>query len=272
MAGRAPETKATAKAQPADCFAVVAARFNEAISKKLADGAVGVLERGGVAPGRIETHWVPGSFELPQAALALARTGRYAGIVCVGVVIKGETPHFEYLASTAAQGIGRAALDTGVPISFGVVTALSPEQAWARAGGAVGNRGEEAALATLEMAEWLRAMRATPRHKPRGPGQHGRRRGREFAEILIRGAKLHEPKIDEIISQYALNWELDRMAVVDRNILRQGVFELLWMADVPPKVAINEALEIAKKFSTHESGRFINGILDRIHKELRPPT
>ena len=97
------------------------------------------------------------------------------------------------------------------------------------------------------------------------------REAREFAEILIRGTKLHEPKIDEMISQYAKNWELDRMAVVDRNILRQGIFELLWM-DVPPKVAINEALEVAKKFSTHESSRFINGILDRIHKELRPPS
>ena len=95
---------------------------------------------------------------------------------------------------------------------------------------------------------------------------------RDFAEVLIRGAKLHEPKIDELISQFAENWELDRMAVVDRNILRQGVFEILWMEDVPPKVAINEALEVAKKFSTHESSRFINGILDRIHKELRAPS
>jgi len=98
------------------------------------------------------------------------------------------------------------------------------------------------------------------------------REAREFAEILIRGTKLHEPKIDEMITQYAQNWELDRMAVVDRNILRQGIFELLWMEDVPSKVAINEALEVAKKFSTQESSRFINGILDRIHKELRPPS
>jgi N utilization substance protein B len=93
---------------------------------------------------------------------------------------------------------------------------------------------------------------------------------REFAESLVRGAKLHQAKIDELISQYAENWELDRMAVVDRNILRGGIFELLWAAEIPPKVAINEALEVAKKFSTHESSRFINGILDRIHKELRP--
>jgi N utilization substance protein B len=98
------------------------------------------------------------------------------------------------------------------------------------------------------------------------------REAREFAEILIRGTKLHEPKIDEMITQYAENWELDRMAVVDRNILRQGIFELLWMEDVPSKVAINEALEVAKKFSTQESSRFINGILDRIHKELRSPS
>ena len=93
---------------------------------------------------------------------------------------------------------------------------------------------------------------------------------RDFAEALVRGTKLHEAKIDELISHYALHWELERMAVVDRNILRQGIFEILWACDVPPKVAINEALEVAKKFSTQESSRFINGILDRIHKELRP--
>ena len=95
---------------------------------------------------------------------------------------------------------------------------------------------------------------------------------REFADSLVRGAKLHQAKIDELIAQYAENWELDRMAVVDRNILREGIFELLWEADVPPKVAINEALEVAKKFSTQESSRFINGILDLVHRELRPST
>lgn len=92
---------------------------------------------------------------------------------------------------------------------------------------------------------------------------------REFAEALVRGTKLHEAKIDEMIAQYAENWDLDRMAVVDRNILREGIFELLWMIEIPPKVAINEALEVAKKFSTRESSRFINGVLDRVRKELR---
>jgi len=92
---------------------------------------------------------------------------------------------------------------------------------------------------------------------------------RSFAEHLVRGTKLHQGKIDELIQQYALHWELERMAVVDRNILREGIFELLWVSEVPPKVVINEALEVAKKFSTQESSGFINGILDRVHKELR---
>ena len=94
---------------------------------------------------------------------------------------------------------------------------------------------------------------------------------RGFVESLVRGTKVHQQKIDEVIGQFAENWDLDRMAVVDRNILREGVFELLWMMEIPPKVAINEALEVAKKFSTRESSRFINGLLDRVHKELRPP-
>lgn len=93
---------------------------------------------------------------------------------------------------------------------------------------------------------------------------------RSFAEQLVRGTKLHQEKIDELIQQYAEHWDLERMAVVDRNILREGIFELLWMSEVPPKVVINEALEVAKKFSTEESSSFINGILDRVHKELRP--
>ena len=93
---------------------------------------------------------------------------------------------------------------------------------------------------------------------------------RAFAEALVRGAKANQPKIDETIAQFTEHWDLDRMAVVDRNLLRLAVYELLWQSDVPAKVAINEAIEIAKKFGTQESGRFINGILDRIHKELRP--
>jgi N utilization substance protein B len=93
---------------------------------------------------------------------------------------------------------------------------------------------------------------------------------RAFGDALVRGTKTNQTKIDQVISQFAEHWDLERMAVVDRNILRLAVYELLWTADVPPKVAINEAIEIAKKFGTKESSRFINGVLDRIHKELRP--
>jgi N utilization substance protein B len=93
---------------------------------------------------------------------------------------------------------------------------------------------------------------------------------RRFADALVRGTKEHQGKSDALIAQYAEHWELERMAVVDRNILRLAVYELLEGREVPPKVAINEAIEIAKKFGTQESSRFINGILDRIHKELRP--
>jgi len=91
-----------------------------------------------------------------------------------------------------------------------------------------------------------------------------------FAETLVRGTKASQAKIDQMIEQYTENWALDRMAAVDRNILRVAVYEMLWTDEAPGKVVINEAIEIAKKFGTKESGRFINGVLDRIHKELRP--
>jgi 6,7-dimethyl-8-ribityllumazine synthase len=154
MAGRAPKPtiRPAGRRAARERLAVVAARFNEDIVKKLVDGAIEALARHGVPAEQVDVHWVPGSFELPQAALMLARSRRYAAVVCVGAVIKGATPHFEYVSGVAAHGISRAALDTGVPVSFGVITALSAEQAWARAGGSVGNRGEEAALAALERA------------------------------------------------------------------------------------------------------------------------
>lgn len=166
MAGAAPQTGPDARRAPAGRFAVVAARFNESISKKLADGAASALEAGGLPADCVEVHWVPGSFELPQAAKALARTGRYTGIVCVGVIIRGETPHFEYLSSAVAHGLSLVGLETGVPVSFGVITALTEGQAWERAGGAVGHRGEEAARAALELAGFMRGLK-TGRARPR---------------------------------------------------------------------------------------------------------
>jgi 6,7-dimethyl-8-ribityllumazine synthase len=146
-------------------YAVVAARFNEPISRRLVEGALHAFAAAKVVEERIEVYWVPGSFELPQAARHLAITGRYAGIVCVGVVIRGQTPHFEHVAREAAAGIREVALATGVPTGFGVITTLDEEQAWARAGGAVGNRGEEAAAAVIEMAAFVQHVRAKPKRR-----------------------------------------------------------------------------------------------------------
>jgi 6,7-dimethyl-8-ribityllumazine synthase len=167
MAGRAPKVRRARLAGDSLRFAIVAARFNERITQRLVDGALGAFRGAGLKDDAVEVHWVPGSFELPQAAAHLAATRRYAGIVCVGVVIRGQTPHFEHVAREAAAGIRQVAVTTGVPAAFGVITALSEAQAWDRAGGEVGNRGEEAADAALQMADWIRRLRGEPARQVR---------------------------------------------------------------------------------------------------------
>ena len=166
MAGRAPAPRRS-HVEASARYAVVAARFNESISRRLVEGALHAFAAAKVAEDRVEVHWVPGSFELPQAAMHLAATKRYAGIVCVGVVIRGQTPHFEHVAREAASGIRHVALTTGVPTGFGVITTLDEDQAWARAGGAVGNRGEEAASAVIEMAAFVQQIK--PANRKRRP-------------------------------------------------------------------------------------------------------
>jgi 6,7-dimethyl-8-ribityllumazine synthase len=136
-------------------FAIVVARFNELITERLAEGARSCLLESGAADDAVDVAWVPGAWELPVAALRLARTGQYAGIVAIGCVIRGETAHFDYIAGEAASGLGAVARDTGVPVGFGVLTTEDEEQALARAGGAAGNKGWEAAQAVLEMADLL---------------------------------------------------------------------------------------------------------------------
>ncbi len=164
MAGRAPRPRGAGRVSMPRAgrfrrFAIVAARFNEPITKRLVDGALHAFTAAHVAAADVEVHWVPGSFELPQAAAHLARTRRYAAIVCLGVIIRGQTPHFEHIAREAATGIREVGLQTGVPTTFGVITALSEEQAWERAGGDVANRGQEAAEAAFEMAAFVRRQR-----------------------------------------------------------------------------------------------------------------
>jgi 6,7-dimethyl-8-ribityllumazine synthase len=140
-------------------FGIVVARFNAAVTDRLLAGAIEALKRHGATEEAIEVITVPGAFEIPLAALALARRGEVAGVVCLGAVIRGETPHFDYVAGEAARGISRAMMETGVPMGFGVLTTDTVDQALARAGGAVGNKGYESAVTVLEMSALLSALR-----------------------------------------------------------------------------------------------------------------
>jgi 6,7-dimethyl-8-ribityllumazine synthase len=157
MTGRAPDARVAPSARGCR-VAIVASRFHEEIGRRLVEGARAALRRQGVADKDVLVVWVPGAFELPQAALALARRRAVDALVCVGCVIRGETPHFDYVAGEAARGLAEVGRLTGLPVTFGVITANTHAQAAERAGGRVGNRGEEAALAALELAGLYRTL------------------------------------------------------------------------------------------------------------------
>ncbi len=142
-------------------YAVVATRWNQEVVAVLTEGAVAALRRNGIGDADIDVLHVPGAFELPLACKAAAETGDYAAVIALGAVIRGGTPHFEYVSGEAAAGITRASLDTGVPVAFGVLTVDNLEQAQERAGGREGNKGEEAALSMLEMVSLLRRLKST---------------------------------------------------------------------------------------------------------------
>jgi len=139
-------------------FAVVASSFNELVVGKLVEGALASFRAHGISDDDLVVAWVPGAFELPLVAKRLAQTEQYDAVVCVGAVIRGETPHFEYVAGQAAQGIQRVALETGLPVAFGVLTTDTIEQALDRAGGKHGNKGWDAAMAAMQMASLLEAL------------------------------------------------------------------------------------------------------------------
>jgi 6,7-dimethyl-8-ribityllumazine synthase len=134
-------------------FAVVVSRFNEAISTRLLDGALDCLRRHNTADANIHIVWVPGSFEIPSGARRVAGMGAYDAIICLGALVRGATPHFDFIASEVAKGVARLSDDTGLPVIFGVITADSLEQAIERSGGKSGNKGWDAALSALEMAD-----------------------------------------------------------------------------------------------------------------------
>ncbi|MBT7611503.1 MAG: 6,7-dimethyl-8-ribityllumazine synthase [Bacteriovoracaceae bacterium] len=137
-------------------FGVVVGRFNEFISGKLLEGTVDCIKRHSTEENNIDVAWVPGSFEIPLMAKKLAATKKYDAIICLGAVIRGSTPHFDYVSSEVAKGISRVSLDTEIPVSFGVITTDNLEQAIERAGTKSGNKGWDAAMSAIEMASMIR--------------------------------------------------------------------------------------------------------------------
>ena len=158
---------------PADCDAselrlgIVVSRFNHVVSLRLLESCTAELERRGCCESEIHVAWVPGAFEIPQTARILALTGRYDALIALGAVIRGGTPHFDYVCRAVTDGVREVVRDTGVAVAFGVLTTDDVEQALARTGGAEGNKGEEAALAAIEMARLRPALVGPP------PGEVG---------------------------------------------------------------------------------------------------
>lgn len=140
---------------PEGRFAIVVARFNSVVTGPLLDGCLDAFARHGVADGRLDVAWVPGSFEVPLVARTLAATGRYRAVVCLGCIIRGETGHYDHVAGQAAAGVLQAGLATDVPVIFGILTTETVEQALNRAGLKAGNKGAEAAVSAIEMVNLL---------------------------------------------------------------------------------------------------------------------
>jgi 6,7-dimethyl-8-ribityllumazine synthase len=139
-------------------FALVVSRFNDFITGKLLDGAVDALVRHGAKDDDIDVVKVPGAFEIPLVAKKMASKGTYSGVICLGTVIRGATPHFDYVAAEVSKGIAQASLETGVPIAFGVITSDTIEQAVERAGSKSGNKGFDAAITAIEMAQVMKKL------------------------------------------------------------------------------------------------------------------
>lgn len=140
-------------------FAIVVARFNDLVTKLLLEGALEAFQRHGVSLSDVDVVWVPGSFELPVVAKGMAKSGVYGAVVCIGTVVRGATTHYDAVVSGATSGVLGAAIDTGVPVVFGVLTCDDMDQALDRAGGKVGNKGGEAAITAIEMANLLSVLK-----------------------------------------------------------------------------------------------------------------
>ncbi len=141
-------------------FGIIVSRYNNFITKRLLDGAIDGLIRHGVKDENIDVFWVPGACEIPVAALKTAQSGKYDAVICLGAILRGETPHFDYVASESAKGIAHVGLATGIPVIYGVITTETLEQAIDRAGAKTGNKGAEAALSAIEMANLFEQIHA----------------------------------------------------------------------------------------------------------------
>ena len=140
-------------------FGIVVSRFNDFITKKLLEACIDTLTRHGAKETEMEVAWVPGSFEIPLVAKRMALTKKYDAIICLGTIIRGETPHFDYIAAESAKGVAKVALDSNIPAIFGVITADTIEQAIKRAGAKEGNKGKDAAITAIEMVNLLSEIR-----------------------------------------------------------------------------------------------------------------
>jgi len=143
-------------------FALVVSRFNDFITSKLLEGALDALRRHGAEEEDCDVYRTPGAFEIPLVAQQIARSGRYDAVICLGAVIRGDTPHFQYIASEVTKGVAQVALATGVPVAYGVITPDTLEQAIERAGTKAGNKGAQAALSAVEMVNLLKQVPASP--------------------------------------------------------------------------------------------------------------
>ncbi|MCX5677085.1 MAG: 6,7-dimethyl-8-ribityllumazine synthase [Planctomycetota bacterium] len=146
-------------------FGVVVSRFNEFISSRLLAGCLDALERHGVDPDSVDVAWTPGSFEIPVVAKRMTESGRYAAVICLGAVVRGSTPHFDYIAAEVAKGVAQVGMATGVPTIFGVITSDTLEQAIERAGTKAGNKGADEAASAIEMANLLDQLGAKKQAK-----------------------------------------------------------------------------------------------------------
>ncbi len=315
---------------------MVVAKYNSDITDRLCQAALTTLTQYGVADNNIVVVPVPGSFEISLVANRLAQSGNFDAVVCLGAVIQGETTHHEYINHQVAEGITNAALQSGVPVAFGVLTCQNLELALDRAGGKMGNKGHEAALAALETLATLRAIDEVGTNEVRNESEDAagttemagsaetemdaedeeqteempedrpdprRRRAREtalqalyqldinpdmppvalvefldselndpqlraFAGQIVKGVTTRQNDLDERIQSHSDNWSLDRMAGTDRNIIRLATWELLY-SDVPFRVILDEAVELAKTFGDARSPDFVNGVLDALVPETR---